>query len=157
MSDQISDGERLGRCVTSSRDVKAYQRSGAVPASVFEPWNNCRSSVIRLDKATYDEAVEQGAAVARNRGANRKFYAWAIVIVQDATRSGRRVDAAPLPGNPHHADIILPAHACGVEGLEHDHAGELARYADWRDKEYRIDELPTDPAGAPRALGPDPA
>jgi len=110
----ISPCENLGRGVFSSRNAKSAKR-GRVPFRVFlERLGNPQISVDRLDLAPLKQLTKNGDTVAAGR--NTKFYGWAVVAVQQAESNGRRVNPSPLPNNPYHADIVLPASA--VENLD---------------------------------------
>ena len=86
---------------------------------------SCLSSD-RLTIAPLPEAIQIAEQRAQERGPDRSFYGWAIVVAEKARERRRRVAASPRPGNPYHADIILPS-----EEEQNQHALELARLSRW--------------------------
>ena len=117
---EITAGEHLGRGVFSSRN-RSRARRGKTPHHVFlERGGEIEISVDRLDIAPAIEATEIADHVAVNR--NATFYGWAVVVEERARANGRGAVATPQPGNPYHADIVLPAVAA-----EEDQKRERAR------------------------------
>ena len=122
---EITPEEELGRSVLSSREAKRADRK-EIPMSVFvERGVFCLSSD-RLTIAPLPEAIQIAEQRAQERGPDRSFYGWAIVMAEKARERRRRVAASPRPGNPYHADIILPS-----EEEQNQHALELARLSRW--------------------------
>lgn len=73
------------------------------------------------------------AIAERNADArNRTFYGWAVITARKAATGGRQVRASPQPGNPCHADIVLPASAAKEKEEQIRHAQELADNSIWR-------------------------
>lgn len=62
----------------------------------------------------------------------QEFRGWAVISVEDAEQNGRIVRLAPLPGNPQHTNIILPAEAKENDRILTKHARELAKKCKWR-------------------------
>lgn len=128
----VGDWERLGRRVFSGKESRRAAKSG-VPASVFaEP--GCRKrSVDRLTRAPDLAPLVANADVAAlSRGANRQFYGWAVVSVEDVIAAGCEVNASPLPDNPYHADIILPDAVVESDDAQNQYAIALAGVSDWQ-------------------------
>ena len=64
-----------------------------------------------------------------NRGRAKSQVLWVAVVI--AGRSGRKVEATPLEGNPRHADIILPSTAEELDE-QRRRAQELRDLSTWR-------------------------
>jgi len=129
---EIAAGEHLGRSVFSSRN-RSRARRGKTPHHVFlERGGEIEISVDRLDIAPAIEATEIADHVAANRSAT--FYGWAVVVEERARANGRRAVATPQPGNPYHADIVLPALAAEDREEQKRHAQELADVSTWRER-----------------------
>ena len=140
VKDDIASGENLGRNVLSSGQAKRASRS-RVPVHLFlEKEGETRLSVDRLDDAPPGEAVEIADRMAAAR--LRRFYGWAVVVVEDASANGRRVIASPLLDNPYHADIILPDSTIEDREEQKRHAQELADASAWRGRPTDIQALP---------------
>lgn len=127
--------ENLGRGVFSSKDAARARRAG-IPKRVFVHKGMTEISVDRLDLMSEEEAINIARMVAERRGrdgSKRSFYGWAVLVAENACRSGRCVRASPIEDNPYHADITLPALA-GEDDEEHiRHAQELADDSHWRE------------------------
>ena len=138
---------RVGRGVFTGKEQRKA-RNGRVPSSVF--FDSPASGAISVHRLTSrpgeipaadsglasDETMaEIGDRDAAERGAKdgttRTFYGWGELSVQDAAEDGRKVIASPLPENPWHADIILPAADVGDKARRR-HAENLAARAIWR-------------------------
>ena len=131
----LEDSEDLGRGVYSEKYARRA-RNGTVPHRVFlERLGAPSISVDRMSRAP----KAQLAAVSEERGRGRtppqRFRGWAVVKAGDARMNGRTVEATPLPGNPHHADIYLnlPWGLSEDERslVQKEHANELATLALW--------------------------
>ena len=125
--------EDLGRDIFSSKHAKRARRS-RVPYHVFlERCGERKISVDRLSVAPANESEAIADRTARARG--RSFYGWAVVRADTATSDGRRVLGTPLPDNPYHADIQLPARAADDRDEQKWHAKFLASRSHWRGRE----------------------
>ena len=123
---RIAPAEELGRGISSRRNARRAERSN-IPYHEFLPREGVTEiSVDRLSVGSLKEST----AIADAR--TPKFYGWAVVIAKDAERSGRKVAASPLEGNPRHADIILPASAAQDRDEQRRHAQELRDLSFWR-------------------------
>ena len=126
---QIAPAEELGRGISSRRNARRAERS-KIPYHEFLPREGVTEiSVDRLSVGSLKEST----AIADAR--NPQFFGWAVVIAEDAGRSGRKVAATPLEGNPRHADIILPASAAKDRDEQRCHAQELRDLSTWRPRE----------------------
>ena len=122
---QIAPAEELGRGISSRRNARRAERS-KIPYHEFLPREGVTEiSVDRLSVGSLKEST----VIADAR--NPKFFGWAVVIAEDAGRSGRKVAATPLEGNPRHADIILPS-AAKDRDEQRRHAHELRDLSTWR-------------------------
>ncbi len=97
-------------------------------------------SVDRLDHAPIQELAEWSRERGRNRSPPRRFYGWAVLIAEDASRSGRTVLATPMPENPCHADILLNVSGDERRRQQKQHANELAAHAKWVEAESPAEE-----------------
>ena len=105
-----------------------------MPHSVFQERVKAEISVDRLTHAPGELAVDLGDQRAADIASNRSFYGWAVIGASDATASGRKVLASPLPNcsNPYHADIVLPETVNICNAKYEFHTQELADLAYWR-------------------------
>ena len=123
---RIAPAEELGRGISSRRSAKRAENS-KVRFYEFLPREGVTEiSVDRLSVGSLKESM----AIADAR--NPTFFGWAVVIAEVAGRSGRKVAATPLEGNPRHADIILPASAAKDRDEQKYHAQELRDLSTWR-------------------------
>ncbi len=127
--DDIAPEERLGRGVFSRGDAKRARRRNVRLNVFLEREGNPRLSVDRLDLRTKTKAVDIAERVGAAR--DKPFCGWAVVTAEDATRSGRQVEATPLLDNARHADIVLPDLAVEDREEQKRHAQELADAAEW--------------------------
>ena len=128
----ISPNETLGRGVFSSTQARRAER-GTIPSHVFlERRGEVTISVDRLDFAEPEQMATLGDKVAVGRSGGRKFYGWAVIAAEAAGSSGRRVVATPQPGNPYHADIILPDSAAEDQKKQRHHTQDLTNASRWR-------------------------
>ena len=90
-------------------------------------------SVDRMDHAPINELAAWSRERARSRGADRRFYGWAVLKVRDAEKDGRNVAATPKSHNRCHADIFLNVTATGEERRRQpeEHAHQLATHSRW--------------------------
>lgn len=129
----LSDGERLGRSVLSSKQARRARRQEPVPEAFLVRKQDDRVSVDRMGHAGRGDMAAIAIGRARERG--REFRGWAILTAEDARANGRGVEATPVGANPFHADILLNL----PEGLadpdrrdrQKQHAADLARRARW--------------------------
>ena len=126
----IALDEELGRGVASSRDAPRGQRTRVSLYAFLPRAGETKISVDRLSAAPSDEAL--AIAEARDATRGRTFYGWAVVPAEAAGDNGRWVDASPMPGNPYHADIILPQSIAHDRDAQKRHAQELADSSSWR-------------------------
>ena len=104
---ELDADEDLGRGVFSGRNRKRARR-GIIDFDIFLESEQAESiSVDRMDYALIDELAAWSRERARCRGADRRFYGWAVLKVRDAEKDGRTVAATPTPQNRCHADILL--------------------------------------------------
>lgn len=122
----------LGRGVFDSTKAKrAAKVNGLIAHRIFlENSERDTLSVDRLDFASDDFMTEIQDRVSAPL---RKFYGWAQLTVEDASRQQREVHATPNCFNRYHADIILNL----LEGEERkdaqkSHANDLAAHSTWR-------------------------
>jgi hypothetical protein len=120
----------LGRAVTSSEEAKLC-RNKERPASVFTRHGTNEISVDRFGSAEINEYVDSGISVARSRGAFRRFHGWLVLTDQAIVGLGLTSQAACLPDNPHHVNIVLPADAATDDNVHDRWAARLARNSDW--------------------------
>ena len=123
---QIAPEEELGRGISSRSGARRAERSNIRYHEFLPRIGVAEISVDRLSAGSLKEST----AIADAR--NPKFYGWAVIIANDAERSGRRVAASPLEINPRHADIILPASAVHDRDEQRRHAQELRDLSAWR-------------------------
>lgn len=136
VSSVIAPEEELGRGVFSRRSADRARRS-RVPFNVFlEKPTRTDLSVDRLSVAPSNQAVAIARKVGEARGAT--FYGWAVVPVTHAEGNERHVRAAPIVGNPYHANICLPETVAADREEQKRHAQELADASRWR--EYKAQE-----------------
>ena len=126
---RIAPAEELGRGISSRGGAKRAERSNIRYHEFLPPKGVIEISVDRLSVGSLKEST----AIADAR--NPKFYGWAVVIAEDAERSGRKVAATPLENNHRHADIILPASVAEDRDEQRRHAQELRDLSTWRPRE----------------------
>lgn len=120
--------ERLGRRVFSGNAAKT-----PVPPHVFLNRGSRDISVDRLTRVPLlDTVIADADAAALQRGANRRFYGWAVVGAEDVIAAGCQVAASPLPNNPYHADIVLPDATVEDADSHRECAVALAGVSDWQ-------------------------
>ena len=108
------------------------QRTNKVPYSYFMPKEgDVRLSVDRLAIAPIGNISEIAAATILRTSGNQ-FRGWAVVRAEAAAASERSVAASRIPGNPYHADIILPDDIANDRVAQKCHATVLASLASWR-------------------------
>jgi len=122
---RIAPEEELGRGISSRKSAKQAENSKVRYYEFLPREGVTEISVDRLSVGSLKEST----AIADAR--NPKFFGWAVVIAEDAERSGRKVAATPLEGNPRHADIILPS-AAKDRDEQKWHAQELRDLSTWR-------------------------
>lgn len=128
----IAPDEYLGRRISSRRDANRMQRTNKVPYSYFMPKEgDVRLSVDRLAIAPIGNISEIAAATILRTSGNQ-FRGWAVVRAEAAAASERSVAASRIPGNPYHADIILPDDIANDRVAQKCHATVLASLASWR-------------------------
>jgi len=97
----VESDELLARYVLQSSYIRRSDQT--VKPDAFLPHPHRDLSVTRHRDATTVELWEVGASVANACG--KKLYGRADVLADAAVRQGLTVAAAPIPGNPNHADI----------------------------------------------------
>lgn len=128
----VSAWEELGRGIFSSRQSNQADK-GRVPYQVFlERIGERKISVDRLTCAPPAEAISIAERVGARRNPPRNFYGWAVIAKEQVEQSGGLVKASPLPGNPYHADIMLPDAAVENEDAQRQYATRLAGASEWR-------------------------
>ena len=136
-SPDIASWEELGRGVYSSRYARRC-RNGRTPVKVFlERLGETRVSVDRLSIASTYEAIT--IASARAIGRDGDFRGWAVVTIEGATGSDRKVVASPISNeNPYHADIVLSQSDTIDREEQTRHAQELADASRWREAQNLV-------------------
>ena len=132
---ELDANEDLSRAAFD-RKIRNRALKGVINHRVFLESERAESiSVDRMDHASIDELAAWSRERARKRGANRRFYGWAVLKVRDAEKDGRNVAATPRQQNPCHADIFLNITATGEERRhrQEEHALQLAEHSRWRD------------------------
>ncbi len=128
----VREWEELGRGVFS-RSHRRRAANGAIPYQVFlERAGERNISVDRLSTAPDAVAAAIASEVAAQRDPPRRFYGWAVISAEHAMEAGCYVQASPLPGNPYHADIIMPDSILDNREEQRLYAVALAGKADWR-------------------------
>ena len=131
----MESGEKFGRDERSQSGAKrAYRRletgdKACAPVSKFMPPKGTNEiSVNRLGLATKAALAELGTRNATRLG--KKFWGWYTLTSDDVEAVGCHINPSPFPGNPYHADIIIP-----VALDAKDRRDDLTEYA--RDLAYR--------------------
>ncbi len=75
----IAEWETLARAVTDGEEAKFANRTGDVHPRSFTRPGRRDISVDRFSRMEQAEAVENGHAVAAERGVNRRFRGWALI------------------------------------------------------------------------------
>jgi hypothetical protein len=96
----IGEGEWVARFVLQRSHVRSDQ---TVKPDAFMPPPNLELSVTRHLSSTESEiwSVAQAVATARHR----TLYGWADVTAKECVRRQLSVIAAPVEGNPNHANV----------------------------------------------------
>lgn len=147
---EIADDEELGRCVVSKR-VAHRVREGRGLAKLLTPRKGeSRISVDRLTIAPLADAIANGhrVAAARQEGICRasgqksrdvEFCGWITLSARAARSAECECIASPIeksagPGNPYHADIVMPESVIEDDLERVRYAQELEESAAWRGK-----------------------
>ena len=127
--------ERLGRGIFDSQHKKRAER-GNIPFKIFLlKAKEIDISVDRLNRGENSVMCQIGDDNAKSRGANRRFYGWAVILVEKANQNGRLVIHDPILDNPYHALIKLPSLSKEeVRDNQQQHAKELAVDSQWRSR-----------------------
>ena len=120
----------VGRAVTSGGDAKDCD-SGTIPVTAFTRHGTNEISVDRFGHATVGVYISNGEAVARERGAGRRFHGWLVITHRALASLGLRAALKPEAGNRQHANILLPAEAAGDNTIHDRWAFRLARRSQW--------------------------
>ena len=139
-SPSIDKSELIGRGIFSSRQANEAKNNNRVLPTVFlERIGVDKISVDRLCCASLSVFVQIGDEIAKNRSnGKRSFYGWAVLTVQEAECSDRKVESTPIENNPYHADICLmdlPSDDDELKLAQNRHAVALAAKSEWLDKE----------------------
>ena len=126
----VAPEEHLWRGVLSRRDARRAERGQIDHRLFLAPRGVLEISVSRLDGASEGERARIGEALAAARGPDRSFYGWVVAKAADVRGEGMAAAPAPLPGNPAHANILLPPEA-GDPAVREDFAHRLAAIARW--------------------------
>ena len=122
-----------GRCVFSSSHRRKAANTGKVPYQAFLEKAGVREiSVDRLNCTTPDKSAANGRRVGEQRDPPLNFYGWAVVSTERVRNVGCNVVDSPLPGNPYHADIVLPDSVAANREEQEHYAVTLAGMAGWR-------------------------
>ncbi len=134
----LGESELIGRGVFSGKQASKARRGRVIPEVFLERDGVDRISVNRLSYAPLSVLTQIGNEVAKNRtNGTRSFYGWAVLIVEDAEDSDRKVEPTPIEDNPYHADICLmnlPSDDT-LHTVQYRHALDLATKSTWREKE----------------------
>ena len=131
---QVEHEETLARAVTNDGDAKyARNNEGEIKSSTFIHYGRNELSADRYDKMDQGTAVNQGHSVAATRGAKNKFEGWALIKVVCVENAGLKATKSPQDGHKWHADILLPEQAETDRKTHYNHAGNLARRANWKE------------------------
>ena len=139
-SPSIDKSELIGRGIFSSSQARSARNKNRIHHRVFlESPGVDKISVDRLCCASLSVFVQIGDEIAKNRSnGKRSFYGWAVLTVQEAEYSDRKVESTPTKTNPCHADICLmdlPSDDDKLKIAQNRHAVELAANSEWLDKE----------------------
>ena len=120
--------------------VDSPQSRHLVIAKGFEERHGVRQiSVDRLDCADLAEKAKEGDELAKGRpNTSRELHGWLVLKARHARQWGREVVSSPLPGNPGHADIVLPAKVATNRDERRQHAQQLASYSKWMRRPARL-------------------
>ena len=89
---------------------------------------------LSVDRLRYDYLPDVSAvAASEQKKHNSRFFGWAYVSQERASREGRRVEPTCHPGNKYHVSIYWPPEIiCDKKKLE-EHALELAENSCWQE------------------------
>ena len=133
----IDKSELIGRGIFSSSQARSARKNRIHHKVFLENPGVDKISVDRLCCASLSVFVQIGDEIAKNRtNGKRNFYGWAVLTVQDAECSSRKVESTPIDGNPFHADICLMNLPSDdpLNIVQNRHAVELAAKSKWWDK-----------------------
>ena len=134
----LDKSELIGRGIFSSDHARKAKKNRIPPEVFLERIGVDKISVDRLSCDSLSVFVQIGEKVAKNRSnGKRNFYGWAVLMVQDAESSNRKVESSPIEGNNYHADICLMnlPNDNALENVQYQHAVDLAAKSKWWDKE----------------------
>ena len=107
-------------------------RHPAIDKGFEEKHGVCCISVDRHDCADLVEKAIEGDEHAKSRsGSSGVLYGWLVLKARYARQWGRTVVSSPLPHNPRHVDIVLPAKVATNPDERRQHAQQLASYSKW--------------------------
>ena len=135
--EHVSEEETLGRSIASTRGERSA-RQGVIIPTVFLDRRPTRLSlsVDRMDHASRSKVAGIAADRETRRVPPRTFRGWALIAAEDASDSGRAVEASPKNGSPFHADIRLNITEPNSDKLlirKKEHAQELASRSTWEE------------------------
>lgn len=109
-----------------------HARSGKVAPRVFRERDGVREiSVDRLTIADSQVLIKHHD----QQRAPQRLHGWAQLSLQDAMGMNRQVLAAPLDGNPWHAEIIIPeTDPTELADAQDQHALNLAMRSSWLER-----------------------
>ena len=124
---EINPDSRVLRRVFSSNHVKGGSR---LDHRAFMPKSG--NSAISVDLLVDGRASEHRDLAEAAAPSGRNFHGWGVVPAPEATESGRRLDAMPVPDeNPYHFDLVFPDDALEEKDILKQHAHDLAAAATW--------------------------
>ena len=130
----LEPDEQLGRRVTSRKLANKLSRGETTPISVFFREGEDDLSVDRL-RSDYLPDVSAVAA-SEQKKYNSRFFGWAYVSQDRASREGRRVEPNCQPGNKYHVSVYWPPGVVGDKRKLEEHALELAENSCWQEPQY---------------------
>ena len=129
----VGEWEELGRAIFFRSHRRRASNTGLIPYQAFlEQAGERRISVDRLTRAPLPDVAANARRVGEQRDPPRNFYGWAVVRVSQVRNAGCEVEDSPLPGNPYHADIVLPDSIEDNRDEQELYAVMLAGMARWR-------------------------
>lgn len=147
---EIADDEELGRCVVSKRAARRAREGRGLAKLLTPRQGERRMSVDRLTIAPLADAIANGrrVAAARQEGICRasgqksrdvEFGGWVTLSARAVRGADCECVASPIekpvgPGNPYHADIVMPESVLEDDLERVRYAQELEESAGWRER-----------------------
>ena len=120
---------RVGRRIYSERNARSARRGRPRVSEFIPPRGKVELSVDGISA----NALENLRALAREDEVDRngEFQGWACLTRDDAQDSGRQLLHRPLPRNPDHHEIHMPAELMHNREELKEHANQLAANTLW--------------------------